>query len=81
MTLKLTIRLFGTLSFRVPGYNHKTGIIVIAGDDTTPEEILKCLRIPLTHIGVISDGKHPLKRDNALTDGMTIHVFSLISGG
>lgn len=81
MTLRLTIKLFGTLSFRVPGYDHKTGIIVNAEDGTTPEEILKHLRIPMTHIGLISDGNRPLKHDDALTDGMTVHVFSLISGG
>ncbi len=79
--MQLTVRLFGTLSLRVTDYNHKTGIAIEVPDGVTPEDILKHLRIPMTHIGLISDGNRPLKHDNILTDGMTVHVFSLISGG
>jgi hypothetical protein len=81
MTVQLTVRLFGTLSLRVTDYNHKTGIPVVVPDGVTPEDILKKLQIPLSHVGVISDGHSTLKRDSLLWDGMEINFFSLISGG
>lgn len=81
MALQLTIRLFGTLSLRVPDYNPKTGIVIVVPDGVTPEDILKKLQIPLSHVGFISDGHRTLKRDSLLLDGMGINFFSLISGG
>lgn len=81
MTIRLTIKLFGTLSARVPDYNHQTGICVDAPDDATPEDLLNDLSIPLSHIGIISDGRHFLQKDCGLNEGMTISFFSLVSGG
>ena len=81
MGIQLTIRLFGTLSLKVPDYDHKRGIVVNAPDSITSEKLLKGIKIPLSHIGVISDGKQAIQRDAYLTNGMTINFFSLLSGG
>lgn len=81
MTIQLTIRLFGTLSSRVPDYDHNTGIRVDAPDDTTPEDLLKDLKIPLAHIGFVSDGSQAIQLGTCLTDKMSVSFFSLISGG
>ncbi|NOX32676.1 MAG: MoaD/ThiS family protein [Deltaproteobacteria bacterium] len=81
MTIRLTIRLFGTLGLKVPGYDYKKGMSVDLPDGATPEDILKDLQIPLSHIGSISNGKNSLQRDSLLTDGQTINFFPLISGG
>ena len=79
--MQLTIRLYGTLSSKVPDYDHEKGFQVDVPDDVTPEDLAKDLKIPLTHIGFISDGTQSLKLETCLTDKMTISFFSLISGG
>lgn len=81
MTIRLAIYLFGTLSLKVPNYNHKKGLSIDAPDDVTPEGLLKELKIPLTHVGFISDGKKSIQLDARLTNKMSINFYSLISGG
>ncbi len=81
MTIRLTIYLFGTLSSKVPNYNHKNGIAIDAVDGVTPEDLLKNLKIPLNHIGLISDGSSSIELVTRLTDKMSVSFFSLISGG
>lgn len=81
MTIQLTIRLFGTLSSKVPDYDHEKGLCVDVADNVTPEDLAKNLKIPLNHIGLISDGSAAIKLDTQLTDNMNINFFSLISGG
>lgn len=81
MTIQLTVRLFGTLSLKVPDYDHKNGLIVDAPDGVTPENLLKDLQIPLSHVGLISHENHAIQRDTLLTDKMTISFFSLVCGG
>jgi hypothetical protein len=81
MCIRLTIRLFGTLSSAVPDYDHKKGIVVDVPDGITPEWLLNGLQISLSNIGLISCENQVIQRNTLLTDGMTIHFFSLISGG
>ena len=81
MPIKLTIRLFGTLGSKVPGYNHEKGLTVDMADNATPEDLAKELKIPLNHIGLISDGSAAIKLDTQLTDNMCVSFFSMISGG
>ena len=81
MTIRLTIRLFGTLSLQVPDYDHKKGIIVDAPDGVTPEDLLTHLQIQLSHIGLICYENQAIQRDTPLTDGMTISFFSPVYGG
>jgi len=81
MSIRLTIRLFGTLSLGMPDYDHKKGIVVDAPDDVTPEGLLTGLQISLSHIGLISSENQAIQRDTRLADGMTISFFSLVSGG
>ncbi len=81
MTIRLTIRLFGTLSSKVLDYDHEKGLRVDVPDDVTPEALLKDLKIPLSHIGLISNGSQSIKLGTPLTDKMSISFFSLISGG
>jgi len=81
MTIRLTIRLFGTLSLRVPDYDHKKGIIVDAPDGITPGYVLSHLQIPLSHIGLISHKNQAIRRDTRLVDKMTISFFSPVYGG
>jgi len=81
MTIQLTIRLFGTLSSKVPDYNHEKGLRVNVADNVTPKNLANELKIPLNHIGFISDGSTAIKFDTLLTDNMCVSFFSMISGG
>lgn len=81
MSIKLTIWLYGTLSSKVPKYDYQEGIIVDKPDNVTPEDLLKDLKIPLTHVGLISDGTKSIPLDAPLEDNMSIKFYSLISGG
>ncbi len=81
MTMRLTIRLFGTLSSKMPGYNHEKGLHVDVADNVTPEDLAIDLKIPLNHIGLISDGNGAIKLNTQLADNMCINFYSMISGG
>ena len=81
MAIRLTIRLFGTLGSKVPDYNPQKGLRVDVDDNATPEDLAKNLKIPLNHIGLISDGSAAIKLDTQLTNNMNVNFFSLISGG
>ncbi|MEN8210298.1 MAG: hypothetical protein ABFR31_01155 [Thermodesulfobacteriota bacterium] len=81
MTVKLTIKLFGTLGLKIPDYNHDKGIMIDAPDNVTPADLLKDLQVPLSHVGFISCENRSIKADTPLSDGMVIHFYSLVSGG
>ncbi|MDA3791442.1 MAG: hypothetical protein PF503_23465 [Desulfobacula sp.] len=81
MTIRLTVRLFGTLSLNVPDYDHEKGLIVDMSDGVTPVDLLNDLQIPLSHVGLISHENHTIQLDTPLTDKMTISFFSLVAGG
>ncbi|WP_300461661.1 MoaD/ThiS family protein [Desulfobacula sp.] len=81
MTIRVTIRLFGTLSLKVPDYEHKKGLIVHLPDDATPEDLLKRLQLPPSHVGLISHENQAIQRNTRLKDGMTIGLFSPVYGG
>ena len=81
MSIRLTIYLFGTLGSKVPEYDHNEGIRADKPDGVTPADLLNDLKIPLNHVGFISDGKKSIQLDALLTDKMSISFYSLISGG
>jgi len=81
MSIQLTIRLFGTLGLKVPAYDHNEGIHVDRPDGVTPEDLIKDLKIPVNHVGFISDGVKSIPLDARLTNKMNISFYSLISGG
>ena len=81
MTIQLTIRLFGTLGLKKTDYDHKKGIMVDVPDNITPEQLLEDMHIPVSHIGLISDGNQSIQLDTLLSDKMTINFFSLVCGG
>ena len=81
MAVRLIVRLFGTLSMKVSDYDHKKGIIFNAPEGVTPADLLKDLQVPVSHIGFISNGTSGLQLDSRLEDQMTVHFFSLVSGG
>lgn len=81
MGIQLTIRLFGTLSSRLPEYSHTKGLLIEAPDGVTPEEVLKRLKIPLSHAGLISCDNKSIGYDTPLTDKAVISFFSPMAGG
>ena len=81
LTIRLTIRLFGTLSLQVPGYDHKKGLIIDAPCGVTPLDVLADLQIPISHVGLISHDNRAIQQDTPLKDQMTISFFSLAGGG
>lgn len=81
MTIRLTIKLYGTLGLKVPDYDHLNGIQLEVPQGTTPADLLNDLQVPLSHVGLISRDGKILKPDTVLGNQMTINFFSLISGG
>ncbi len=81
MTIQLIIKLFGTLSLKVPDYDHKTGIVMDAPDGATPEYVLSFLKISVSDVGLISHENQAIKWDTYLRDNMTISIFSPVYGG
>ena len=81
LTIRLTVRLFGILSFRMPDYNHTKGLHFEVPEGVTPEDLLNNMKIPLSHVGLISCENRSIQKDFQLADKSTISFFSPLSGG
>jgi len=81
MGIQLTIRLFGTLSSQIPDYSHTKGFVIEVQDGVTPKKVLKRMKIPLSHIGLIIYNNKAIQYDTPLAGKANISFFSPISGG
>ena len=79
--MKVTVKLYGTLSLHIPGYKPSQGIEVEIPDGATVKDLLAHLKIFETRgAAVISSGRL-LKLDDKMQDGSSLDVFQSIQGG
>jgi sulfur carrier protein ThiS len=79
--MKVTVKLYGTLSLHVPEYEPSQGIEVEIPDGVTVNDLLTHLEIIETSgVAVIACGR-VLKRDEKMQDGSSLDVFQNIQGG
>ncbi len=81
MSLRLTIKLYGTLSRSFDEYDHLSGLEVNIPDEASIHDLLDYLRLSSERLGMIyMDGKL-LNKKSRLKDGTQIKIFQPISGG
>lgn len=81
MSLKLIIKLYGTLSRSFDEYDHLSGLEVNIPDEASIHDLLVYLNLSSERLGMIyMDGK-VLNKKSRLKDGAQIKIFQPISGG
>ena len=79
--VKVRVKLYGTLSHDVPGYDPETGLVLEVVDGARVEDLLAQLEIPEAKGAVVAvEGKvvHP---KDPLKDGTVVHLMQAMDGG
>ena len=79
--MRLTVKLYGTLSRSFDEYDHLSGLKVNIPDEASIHDLLDYLNLSSERLGMIyMDGK-VLNKKSRLKDGALIKIFQPISGG
>ena len=79
--MRLTVKLYGTLSRSFDEYDHLSGLEVNIPDEASIHDLLDYLNLSSERLGMIyMDGK-VLNKKSRLKDGAQIKIFQPISGG
>ena len=79
--MKVTVKLYGTLSQRFPGYQHTQGIEVEIPEGATVQGLLDLLEISESQGAVVIVEGRVLKADDKIPCGVPVGVFQSIRGG
>ena len=79
--MKLQVKLYGTLSQQIPGYQHSQGVEVEIPDGASVKDFLARLEISGSQGAVVIMDGHILKADDTMRSGVPIHVLQSLSGG
>ncbi len=79
--MKVTVKLYGTLQKRHPGYRHTEGITADVPEGTTIADLFSLLGLALDlPVFVIMDGRGRNTEAN-IPDGACLNVFQPMHGG
>jgi sulfur carrier protein ThiS len=79
--MKVTVRFFGILSRKFPGYDPVKGLEVEIADGARVKDLFARLRISEAKGGVVAmDGKI-LDLEDPLNDGASVHLLQAVYGG
>jgi len=79
--LRLTVKLYGTLSRSFGEYDHLSGLEVILSEPASIHDLLVYLNLSPERLGMISMDGRLLNKKSRLKDGAQIKIFQPISGG
>jgi len=79
--LRLTVKLYGTLSRSFDDYNHLSGLEVTIPGEASIHDLLVHLNLLPDRLGMISMDGRLLNKNSRLKDGALIKIFQPISGG
>ena len=79
--MKVKVRLFGTLSQGVPGYQHSEGLEVEIPEGATAEDLLALLEISESQGAAVAAEGRILKANDRIQFGGPVHVLQVIQGG
>jgi sulfur carrier protein ThiS len=79
--MKVTVKLYGTLRQRFPGYRYSEGLEVEIPDGATVKDLLALLEIPESLGTVVIMEGRILKADENIRDGVTVNILQSIYGG
>ena len=79
--MRITAKLYGTLSQQFPDYRHSEGIEVEIPDGATVKDLLARLGISESKGAVVAMEGRILKKDDTIRHGVSVQVFNAIHGG
>lgn len=79
--MKVRIKLYGTLSLRVPGYEHSRGIEMELAEGATVKDLLDHLKISESQGAVVTIGGRIQKAGDKIPEGVHARVFQSVGGG
>jgi sulfur carrier protein ThiS len=79
--LKLTVKLYGTLSRSFGEYDHLSGLEVILPEESSIYDLLVYLNLSPERLGMISMDGRLLNKKSQLKDRALIKIFQPIAGG
>jgi sulfur carrier protein ThiS len=79
--MKIRVKLYGTLSQHVSGYQHSQGIEIEIPDGATVKDLLAYLKISESQgVAVAMEGRI-LKADDTIRGELPVHILQSLSGG
>ena len=79
--MRITAKLYGTLSQQFPDYRHSEGIEIETPDGATVNDLLALLEISESKKAVVAMEGRILKGDDPIRRGVPVQVFNAIHGG
>ena len=79
--MKVTVKLYGTLSAGVPGYHHLQGIEIDLSDGAAVEDLLACLDIAKSQRAVVAVDGRIQKPNHKIPGGAHVQIFQPVHGG
>ena len=79
--MRITAKLYGTLSQQLPDYRHSEGIEVEIADGATVKDLLDRLGISESKKAVVAMEGRILKGDDTIRHGVPLQIFNAIHGG
>jgi sulfur carrier protein ThiS len=79
--MRITAKLYGTLSHQFPGYRHAQGIEVEIPDGATAKDTMALLEISESKGAVVAMEGRILNGDDIIWRGRPVHIINAIHGG
>ena len=79
--MRLTVKLYGTLSRSFDEYDHMSGLDVVLPDGASIQDLLIHLDIVPKRVGMILMDEKPVQKEAQLNDGALIKILQPIAGG
>ena len=79
--MRLTVKLYGTLSRSFDDYDHLSGLKVDIPEEASIHDLLDYLNLSSERLGMIYMDGILLNKKSRLKDGAQIKIFQPISGG
>jgi sulfur carrier protein ThiS len=79
--MKITVKVYGTLTKYLPDYNHAKGLELEFPDPVDAAALIDHLGIPRSNVGMVSVNGQPASADDPFPDQAVVQVFQPIFGG
>ena len=79
--MKVRVKLYGTLSLRVPGYQHAQGIEIELPERATVSDLLSFLKISKSQGAVVAIDGRIRRAGDKIPGGVLASVFQSVHGG
>ena len=79
--MKISVKLFGTLPQRFPGYNAAQGLEVEIPDGAKVKDLLAHLDISSSDSGFVAVNNQVVQHDDDLKEGASVRIFQRAFGG